>query len=288
MTSLPLDKDRFLIADSIGSRREQEDAAICKIDTETGTALLVVCDGVGGSRDGGTASRLVIEFAEKFWREHGKVLPHPEQDLARFCREAHEGVLEASERGKTSARTTLVALYLNGQRAWWVHSGDSRLYHFRAGKLRARTRDHSVVEVLVEQGEVAENEMGSHPDQGRLLQSIGGSDYKEPTQASDSVTPDDAFLLCTDGFWERTPETEMAGLLYAPLSGAKERLAEAVQRAAERNGSKGDNLTVAVMLPARLARPSNRRSYLAILLVLLATELIAMSYYFIGAWLHGH
>ncbi len=58
-----LDTDRFFILESLGSRSEQEDAAVFMADPTTGNALLVVCDGVGGSHDGGGASRFTTQFA---------------------------------------------------------------------------------------------------------------------------------------------------------------------------------------------------------------------------------
>jgi hypothetical protein len=146
--------------------------------------------------------------------------------------------------------------------------------------------------------------MGGHPDQGRLLQSIGGPDYKEPSLDSARTTPDDAFLLCTDGFWERTTEAEMAEVLYAPRAGVKHLLTEAVQRAVERNGPRGDNLTVAVALPRRVADtqrpaaasapgsapavPGGRKWLVILLIVVLVSEVIVGVYYFAGAWLRTH
>ena len=143
-----------------------------------------------------------------------------------------------------------MALYLTPARAYWVHSGDTRLYRFRAGQLLERTEDHSVLQILVKQGMVAEKDMGTHPDQGMLLQSLGGEEYRPPAHGMADVFSEDGFLLCTDGFWERTKIEEMAELLICGRSEAPLLLEQAVARAVERNGPKGDNVTVAVALPA--------------------------------------
>jgi serine/threonine protein phosphatase PrpC len=278
---------RYLIRDSIGSRPEQEDAAVCLVSETGETAFLVVCDGVGGSSDGGGASRAVTEFAAAFWKEKGGKLTQPEEELPGFAREAHQKLRDSS--AIRSSRTTLVALYLTSARAWWIHSGDSRLYHFRAGRLVTRTRDHSVVEVLVQQGAVEESEMGGHPDQGRLLQSLGGTDYDRPDLDSAELTPDDGFLLCTDGFWERTAAAEMAEILYGDRRRAGAALDQAVARAERRNGRKGDNLTVAVVLPLRTALP-NQRSMLLIFfaLLLIITAIFLLVYFAIEGPRHPH
>ena len=274
---------RYLIRDSIGSRPEQEDAAICLVNPEADAALVLVCDGVGGSSDGGGASRAVIDYAEKFWKEKGEILQQPVEELASLARAMHENLLTRNEKGSHAARTTLVALYRTATRAVWMHSGDSRLYHFRRGRLVTRTRDHSVVEILVQQGQVTESEMGSHPDQGRLLQSLGGADFEEPTFAKAELTPDDAFLLCTDGFWERTTPGEMADVLYGRRSLTAELLDRAVARAERRNGAKGDNLTVAMVLPAR-ASAREKSPWVILLGLLLAAEMLYLIYYFAMEW----
>jgi hypothetical protein len=101
--------------------------------------------------------------------------------------------------------------------------------------------------------------MGRHPDQNTLLQSLGGEEFMEPASGDAEITPDDGFLLCTDGFWERTKLEEMAGLVFADIQGAGSLLAEVVERAVVRNGPKGDNVTVAMALPSRakpVARPA--------------------------------
>ena len=162
---------------------------------------------------------------------------------------AHNQINEEGRKRGLSPRATIVALFLTPAQAYWVHSGDSRLYHYRAGQLLERTEDHSVVQILVKQGIVAEKDMGTHPDQGVLLQSLGGDEYKAPNHDAAEITPEDGFLLCTDGFWERTKVEEMAELLFSPRAQAALILEQAVARAVKRNGPKGDNVTVALALP---------------------------------------
>lgn len=87
-------------------------------------------------------------------------------------------------------------------------------------------------------------------EQGMLLQSLGGEEYKPPTHGTAEITPEDGFLLCTDGFWERTKVEEMTELLFSPRAQAALILEQAVTRAVKRNGPKGDNATVALALPA--------------------------------------
>ena len=149
--------------------------------------------------------------------------------------------MKLGETPKLAPRSTIAALYLDGQKAHMVHVGDSRIYRLRSGKIIERTRDHTMVQILLEQGEVKETEMGTHPDQGRLLRALGSDEELRPTYGSAELAENDAFLLCSDGFWERTPSAEIEKLFQAGPT--QTRLDGIVHRAIERNGQKGDNVT---------------------------------------------
>jgi serine/threonine protein phosphatase PrpC len=271
------DRARLLTAHSKGPREEQQDSSIGLQSAEHGTALLVVADGVGGKSGGRLASQKVIEVARLWWEERGGLFSDPAPELSALCHRAHEQINEEGHKHGISPRTTVVALYLTPTHAHWVHSGDSRLYHFRSGELLSRTADHSVLELMVERGLVKEEDMGSHPDQGTLMQSLGGEEFIDPSADQAEITPDDAFLLCTDGFWERTPVEEMAALLGAPRAQAPERAAQAVDHAVERNGPKGDNVTVALALPAREALAAAPERSGSLLTGLLASLFVLLS-----------
>jgi len=271
------------MTDSQGPRAEQQDSGICLHDDAQGTALIVVGDGVGGRSGGRIASQKVIELASRFWEERKGRFAKPEEDLAMLCQVAHEHINSEGSKLGISPRTTIVALYLNPTNAWWAHSGDSRMYHFRAGQLVERTEDHSLLEIMVQRGAVKEEDMGRHPDQHTLLQSLGGEEFMPPSSGSAQITPDDGFLLCTDGFWERTTPEEMAELVFGERAGANERLAQAVERAIERNGPKGDNVTVALAMPARaraVAVPPPSRQNVSLLLAAGALLILASFFFF--------
>jgi serine/threonine protein phosphatase PrpC len=203
--------------------------------------LAVVCDGAGGHRGGSRASKLAVQIArEAFEKVEGK-FEDPKSALLGICRTAHEEILKLGETPKLAPRSTIAALYLDGQKAHMVHVGDSRIYRLRSGKIIERTRDHTMVQILLEKGEVKEMEMGEHPDQGRLLRALGSDEELRPTYGSAELAENDAFLLCSDGFWERTRPGEIEKLFQAEPT--QTRLEGVVHRALERNGPKGDNVT---------------------------------------------
>lgn len=267
----------------VGGRAEQQDNGNIWKNPRTGAILIVVCDGVGGSRSGGEASAIVVQTAEQLWRDRGELLTDPQRDLLSLSRVAHERITDVAQEGeKRAPASTVAALYVTPTQAHWIHSGDSRIYRFQNSRLVSRTRDHSVVQILVEQGEVRERDMGSHPDQGRLLQSLGVQEYRPPTYATAAIDETDGFLLCTDGFWERTPPALMAAVLATDPSHLEPQLRKAVRRAVRANGPKGDNVTAAVAAPLRpptgLARHPGRPFWL------IAFGLVVLAAAVGGAW----
>jgi serine/threonine protein phosphatase PrpC len=119
-------------------------------------------------------------------------------------------------------RTTLVLLLADpeAETALWGHAGDSRLYHFRNGEIAARTKDHSAVQALVDAGELEPDEMRDHSMGNRITRSLGDSGEANPDVIESAATlqPGDAFLLCSDGFWEGVPEDRMLDALDAAAS----------------------------------------------------------------------
>jgi len=234
----------------MGGRPTQQDACQIWENTAIGATFVVVCDGVGGSRSGAEASAVVIQTAGQLWKDRGGAFADPKKDLLSLSHVAHNRITDLAVAGeKRAPASTIVALYLTPNEAHWIHAGDSRLYHFRNSQLVVRTRDHSVVQILVDQGEVSEEEMGSHPDQGRLLQSLGTQEYRDPTYGTASIGQTDAFVLCTDGFWERTPWKAMASIFLAEPPHLESALRKVVNRAVQANGPSGDNVTAAIVAP---------------------------------------
>ena len=116
---------------------------------------------------------------------------------------------------KREMKTTAVLLLLEDQHFRYAFIGDSRLYHFRKNKVIKRSIDHSVPQMLVLAGEIKEKNIRHHPDRNKLLR-VMGTEWETPRyEVSDfgDVKSGDAFLLCSDGFWENIVEKDMCKLL---------------------------------------------------------------------------
>jgi serine/threonine protein phosphatase PrpC len=205
---------------SIGSRDVNEDSAICLV--AGGSFCFVVADGLGGHGKGEIASRLAVEaFRRQFEISSDEA---PRAFLEKAFNRAQETIL--AEQARTNSRhgmkTTAVALAAaNGVYAWG-HIGDSRLYLFRKNKLKMRTLDHSVPQMLALSGEIKDKQISGHPDRNRLLRAIGIEWEANRYELSDEwpLSRNHAFLLCTDGFWEHIEEKKIrAYLKKSPVAG---------------------------------------------------------------------
>jgi len=208
--------------------------------------LAVVADGMGGHLHGEVAANLAADlFGTAFQREARPRLANPAEFLAQAVVLAHTQILaEADKRGLAeSPRTVIVACVVQDGEAYWMHVGDCRLYLFRKGRVMARTRDHTRVQQLVDEGRIREEAIVSHPERNRLLQCLGGIQPPRPDVASKTaLEKDDIVLLCSDGFWGPLTQRQMLNALLARE--LKEAVPELVTLAEARAGQECDNVSV--------------------------------------------
>ncbi len=194
------------------------------------SVLLLVADGMGGHAHGEVAAELTMRhIAAAFRRDAQPRLANPDLFLFRAVGRSHGMLLrEAMQLGlPDTPRTTVVACVVQDGRAYWSHVGDSRLYLLRKGEVLVRTRDHTLVQQLVDEGRLQADDMSSHPERNRLLQCLGGvhTPRIQPT-AHALLDKDDVLLLCSDGLWGPLTERQiLEGFAGAPLAEAVPRLA---------------------------------------------------------------
>jgi serine/threonine protein phosphatase PrpC len=220
--------------------------------------LMVVADGMGGHLHGEVAANLAAElFGAAFQREARPRLANPAEFLAQAVAAAHAQIVaEADRRGLAeSPRTVIVACVVQDGEAHWTHVGDCRLYLFRKGRVVARTRDHTRVQQLVDEGRIREEAIVSHPMRNQLLQCLGG--FQPPRPEAAAKTPlekDDILLLCSDGFWAPLTQRQMLNALLA--RDLTEAVPELVSLAEARAGAECDNLSVLAVNWEEEAKPA--------------------------------
>ncbi len=190
-----------------GGRRVNEDK-ILAVEASGSLGCFAVADGLGGHSGGDLAAEIVLGEIERGFRAS------PETGVARLKSliESAHGVL--TEKAEADAahkrmRTTLAVLVTDGKKAVWAHIGDSRIYRFKDGKMESVTADHSVAYLAYKNDEISYDEIRRSPDQNRLLRSLGAETEPRAEFGEAEIESGDAFLLCSDGFWELIDENEM-------------------------------------------------------------------------------
>lgn len=197
-----------------GGREPNEDAFGCWSSDEASFCLL--SDGAGGHGGGDVASKLTVRAALSHFQSAPQCTP---DGIATALRVANEAVIAGQRGGEGVAhmRATAVVLAIDTARgeACWGHLGDSRLYCFREGRILARTKDHSVVQRMIDAGYLQESEARRAPDRGRLYAALGQEGPFEPAVLARplALRSGDVFLLCSDGFWEYVEEPLMIAAL---------------------------------------------------------------------------
>lgn len=221
-------------------RGRNEDAYMARPDL----GLWVVADGMGGAAAGEVASGLTTAEVEK------RVAAG--NDLVDAIQAAHEAILSAAAEGQGRAGmgSTVVCLrlYRDAYEIAWV--GDSRAYLLRQGVLRPLTRDHSLIQYLIERGELTAAEARRHPYRSVITQAVGGVGTARPIpdHVTGKVQPGDRFLLCTDGLTDELDTDQLLTLLRDAADAQK--ASDALVEAAVAAGG-NDNVTAMVVALGR-------------------------------------
>lgn len=221
-----------------GGRENNEDSIRLFEDDER--CVCVVCDGLGGHQSGEVASALASDSLV----ESCTALDTPaKEDVRDAIVRANEAVLAGqAEPDRSSMKTTAAVLTVFGDRAVWDYAGDTRIYHISNGKLVMQTPDHSVTYKKYLANEIRYMDIYHDDDRPSLLRVLGKSTCS-PDVGEAKVAAGDAFLLCTDGFWEYVYNEE---ILIDRLKSAtpEEWVGHMLQRHIRRTPPRNDNFSV--------------------------------------------
>lgn len=201
-----------------------------------------VADGMGGHAVGDLASRTVIDALSRLAAPAG--LKASIADARTRLQNANRQLRdEAARRQVQRIGSTVVALLACDRFCGYLWAGDSRIYLYRAGRLRQLTRDHSQVEQLKSLGVLTDEEARHHPSQHMITRAVGATDLLELDDDAIEVADGDVFLLCSDGLSNELSDDE----IVAVLNSAEHAQAceELVERALAHGGR--DNITAVVV-----------------------------------------
>ena len=211
-----------------------------------GAAWGIVCDGMGGGYDGSKASIVAVDAIGQLLMEKldGDTAHDDIQELmVQAIRTANSEVYEQSGRGKRVMGTTAVCAVLQDGVLHLAHVGDSRAYLFKGGGLTLLTRDHSVVQELLDKGTITPAEVALHPEKNVITRALGVDSAVEIDYARHTLEGVGNLLLCTDGLTNMVPDDRLEKMMAHTdfYSLAKELVSEALLCGG------GDNVTVVLI-----------------------------------------
>lgn len=230
---------------ALGDRTDNQDRAAIVVAEDA--ALMLVFDGMGGHSDGAKAAETGLKIVQDIFMESTLPVFDPLGFLYGALSHAHDEVVKI---GMDLAvdfrpRATCAICLIQEAGSYWGHIGDSRIYQMREGELVSRSRDHSHVEVLIQEGAITEEEAQDHPMRNFVECCIGG-DAPVPDMsitAKRALIPGDVLLACSDGLWSGLSDADMATIGVGPTDSLAENLKALSVRALHANAPYSDNTT---------------------------------------------
>ena len=242
------------VSDTGCIRQENED----RILVDPALGLFMVCDGMGGHRQGGLAAELAIEavryYVEASRDGHDVTWPFGynfdmsmnSNRLMTATRLANRQIWRRAEQDLQCAGmgTTIVAVLLDGDRLVMANVGDSRMYRLRKGVFEQFSTDDSMVGNMLRKGLLTVEEARKHPMKNILTQAAGSQESIEAHLLDDTMLPGDVLLMCTDGVHGVVPDAALQSLLERN-HGLEQATAAIVEAARGAGGP--DNLSVLLL-----------------------------------------
>ncbi|ANU13589.1 Protein serine/threonine phosphatase PrpC, regulation of stationary phase [Planococcus halocryophilus Or1] len=216
---------QYVIESDTGKIRLVNEDSVAVLKRTDGLMLAIVADGMGGHKAGDVASKMTVDQLSQFFLE--------DEDEAFLTLDSKRKWL--SERIKTINRsvydhasanpeckgmgTTLIAALIKGFEGVLCHIGDSRAYLI-GDSIKQLTRDHSYVNVLVDSGEISQEEAEEHPKKNWIVRALGTESRIEREIIDFSLADDPYLLMCSDGLSNKIPKEEIASVVRSasPLS----------------------------------------------------------------------
>ncbi len=292
--------DNFLIAKatSVGQVRQVNEDSMTVFDSPNGQ-VMAVCDGMGGQAAGDVASQLAVSIIENILTDN--TFESPEDAICRSVLAANQGVLNRTMQNpelEGMGSTCVMLIIRNGRvHCGWV--GDSRIYYIANHTIRQISHDQSVVQEMVDRGEITAEEAINHPQKNEVTNGIGVAGMNAPTTHAMPITPEpgSVFLLCSDGLSNMVSDAQIERVVSNTQLTLQQKADRLVQLANEAGGL--DNITVELvqfadkngsvgtmydtpldMATGKNIRKSKQKLYFAIAIAVLVIVSLAIGGYF--------
>lgn len=241
---------QFAAFTDTGRVRQHNEDAVHVFTLPDKTLVGLVCDGMGGHRGGALAAHTALDTIESFWRQHKPGKRAIREQWKEAFRKAQRQVSRHAESDpKLSLMGTTctgVLLAPGSDQLYWANLGDSRLYLLRAGELSQISKDHTMVQRLVDEGEIRPEEAWGHP-KGHILERVLTADNPAslPDTDTHSLKAHDCWLLCSDGLSAMLTDTQIRDILHRSDESLEETAQQLIQQANLAGGN--DNISVALI-----------------------------------------
>ena len=230
-----------------GNVREENQDRAARFETPLG-ALFIVADGVGGLTAGAKTAEMAVEGYGKYLSYVSRNMD-PKAALETATQTVNEAIRNQYATTQQAMGSTVVLALLRHKTVLIGHAGDSRAYLIRNNAMSRLTRDHSIVQKMVDHGIISDAQSRSHPDASVLTRSLGQKDLKLEISETD-LTQGDALLLCSDGLWGYVEENDIHAVVTASSLDAEKRCEALLDLALRAGGA--DNISIVFLVTSSL------------------------------------
>lgn len=236
---------RIVAKTDVGKVRSSNQDSYAAGEFQNGVAWAVVCDGMGGSAGGNIASATAVKsISERITSGYrdGMTSSSIKNLLSTAITNANYEIFDLASANQElrGMGTTVVAAIITHSAVYVAHAGDSRAYIISSDEIRQITKDHSVVQDMVEKGEITPDEAKRHPKKNLITRALGVDEEVKADFSVEDTKKDDVLLICTDGLTNFVDPAE----IYRVVCDSKNAdFADTLVRLANENGG-GDNITV--------------------------------------------
>ena len=214
----------FTVESDIGLKRTINEDRAAFFERPDRFKMAILADGMGGHNAGDVASEMAVSEMQSLFLQANAQQFATRDAQKQWLRDAVSHInyeiyrYSVSHEDCQGMGTTLIAVLFDEQHACISHVGDSRVYHFTPQAVQLITRDHSYVNILVENGEISEEEAQHHPKKNFILKALGTDAAIEPDFYEVELMGELFLLICSDGLSNKLTTDEMAAIVTLPMS----------------------------------------------------------------------
>ena len=237
---------RYTVESDVGKKRVINEDRAAFFERSDTLKLAILADGMGGHNAGDVASEMAVVQFEKFFIEAEASIFENEDSIKKWLKQSVSTLnYEMYQYSLTHENchgmgTTLIVAVITNKQIIVSHVGDSRVYTFTNDETLLVTRDHSYVNMLLELGQISEEEARMHPKKNAILKAVGTESTIAPDFYNISINHSMHVLICSDGLSNKLSEGEVAAILALSLS-LEEKGKKLVQLANDSGGE--DNIS---------------------------------------------